>query len=144
MAKYTSLLSNLSSKDYQSDVDKASQDLAGSLKNLGSSSTNSTEAGKVSGIIGTLVDAIGKQVIEHKRVTKLRTAMDMAQEGITNLSNLIVESNKEIKDFVGLMQKSIIDHANASRPAYASVNRFYFDSNVAVILAEIADNRDVG
>lgn len=137
MVKYTTFLCTLSSKDYQSDVDKASQDLAGSIKNLVSSSTMVPDPGKTSGIAATLVNIISKQVIEHKRADALRIAMDMAQDDINDLSNLIVGSNNKIKNFVGLMQGRIIAHANATRPAYASANRISYDLNVSVLLAEI-------
>jgi hypothetical protein len=139
MVKYTTFLSALSSKDYQSDVDKASQDLAGSLKNLVSSVSDTADAAKASGIAATLVNVISKQVIEHRRADALRKAMDMAQDDITGLSNLIIGSNKKITDFVLLMQGRIIAHANAARPAYGSADRITFDSNIAVLLAEIAD-----
>jgi hypothetical protein len=139
MVKYTTFLSTLSSKDYQSDVDKASQDLAGSLKNLVISSTKTPDAGKASGIAATLVNVMSEQVIEHKRADALRKAMDMAQDDINNLSNLIVGSNEKIKKIVGLMQGRIIAHADVIRPPYASANRIVFDSNMAAVLAEIED-----
>jgi len=139
MVKYTTFLSILSSKDYQTDVDKASQGLAGSLKNLIGSSTNTPDAGMASGIAATLINVISEQVIEHRRADALRKAMDMAQDDINNLSSLIVGSNEKIKKIVGLMQGRIIAHANADRPSYASTNRVVFDSNMAVVLAEIED-----
>jgi hypothetical protein len=137
MVKYTTFLAALASKDYQSDVDKASQDLAGSLKNLVGFSSGTVDTAKASGIAATLINVISKQVIEHERADALRKAMDIAQDDITSLSNLIVGSNKKIEDFVLVMQGRIIAHANAARPPYGSANRIAFDSNIAVLLAEI-------
>ncbi len=137
MVRYTSVLSSLSSKDYQTDVDKASQDLAGSLKNFVSSSPGGTDTSMASGIAATLVNDLSKLVAEHKRTDALRGAMDMAQDDIANLSKLIVGSNNKIKEFVLLIQERIIAHANTVRPGYASANRVSFDSDMAVLLAEI-------
>ena len=137
MAKYTTLLSVLSSKDYQTDVDKASQSLAGSLKNLADTSVAGVDTKKVAGIIATLTDVVGKQIIDHKRADALRTAMDASQDDIFSLSTLIVGSNTKIKKYVGQMRNRFIAHANAARPPYASLNRVASDLNTAQLLAEI-------
>jgi autotransporter translocation and assembly factor TamB len=136
MVKYTNLLASISSKDYQADVDKSSQDLAASLKNLASSSGATQHAAQVSGIAGTLINVVSKQVIEQKRATALRNTMDMAQINIEKLSNLIVGSNQKIKGLVKIMQGRIIAHANAARPPYATAARITFDSTIADLLAE--------
>lgn len=137
MIKYTTFLATLSSKDYQTDVEKASQDLAGSLKNLVNSSGNTQYATQASGIATTLINIASGQIIERKRADALRNTMDLAQDNISNLSSLIAGSNNKIKSLVGIMQGRIIAHANAMRPPYATANRVIYDLNIADLLAEI-------
>jgi len=135
--RYTTFLSTVSAKDYQSDVDKASQDLAGSMKNFVEYGAGTPDARKVSGIAATFINIISRQAIEHMRSGALRKTMDMAQNDIKSLSNLIIDSNEKIKEYVGLMQERIIAHANAARPVYGSPGRLAFDLHVAAVLAEI-------
>jgi hypothetical protein len=141
LVKYAYVLYGLSSKDYASDVDKASQELAGSLKNLMETSkmVSKADAAQASAIFGTLVDLIGRQIVERKRLKALRTVMDSAQNDLESLSGLLVGSNEKIKKWVDLRPGPIITYANLTRPSYTSPDRQQFDQNIAERLAEIED-----
>lgn len=143
LVKYVSVLYGLSSKDYASDVDKASQELAGSLKNLMETSQklSTSDGAQASAIFGTLVNVIGRQIVERKRLEALKTVMDFAQNDLKNLSGLIVGSNMKIKDWVETNVQPIITYANFNnnRARYKSPERYQFDQNIAEHLAEIEE-----
>ncbi|MBU4231813.1 MAG: hypothetical protein KKD99_07485 [Proteobacteria bacterium] len=141
LVKYVSVLYALSSKDYASDVDKASQELAGSLKNLMETSKklSTSDGAQASAIFGTLVNVIGRQIVERKRLEALKTVMDFAQNDLEKLSGLIVGSNKKIKELIDPMLKSIIANANPIRPAYGSAGRYQFDLDIAERIAEVEE-----
>ena len=141
LVKYVTVLYGLSSKDYVSDVDKASQELAGSLKNLMETSKmlSTSDAALASAIFGTLVNVIGRQIVERKRLEALKTVMDFAQNDLEKLSGLIGASNEKIKDWVELRVQPIITYANGTRPSYKSPERYQFDQNIAERLAEIEE-----
>lgn len=143
--KYTVVLQAFSEKDYVSEVDKASQELAGSLKNLTTTSNGmkTDEAKTASGMLATVVDVIGKEIVRAKRLHALRKVMDSAQGDIDNLSTLIVGSNTKIKKAVGIMTNRILDHANDQRPPYGSVERAAFDERIAVVIADAQEIEEV-
>jgi hypothetical protein len=138
IVKYVSVLYALSSKDYASDVDKASQEFAGSLNNLMETSKilSTSDGAQASAIFGTLVNVIGRQIVERKRLEALKTVMDFAQHDLVKLSALLVNSNQKIKDWVELRVQPIITYANGTRPSYKSPERYQFDQNIAERLAE--------
>lgn len=136
--KYTVVLQAFSERDYVSEVDKASQDLAGSVKNLSatSSTLKADEAKVASGMLATAINVIGKEIVRTKRLQALRTVMDSAQGDIDHLSTMIAGSNTKIKKAVGIMIDRILAHADAQRPPYGSVARTAFDERMALVIAE--------
>lgn len=136
--KYTAVLQAFSEKDYESDVDKASQELAASLKNLSatSSALKADDAKTASGMLATAINVIGKEIVRAKRLQALRKVMDSAQGDIENLSTLIVGSNTKIKKAVEIMTDRILAHADVQRPPYGSVERTTFDERIALVIAE--------
>lgn len=136
--KYTVVLQALSEQDYVSEVDRATQDLAGSLKNLSATShvMKADEAKVASGMLATAINVIGKEIVRAKRLQALRTVMDSAQGDIDNLSALMVGSNVKIKKSVGIMTDRILAHADAQRPPYGSMERTAFDERIARMIAE--------
>jgi hypothetical protein len=141
IVKYVNVLNGLASKDYLADVDKASQELAGSLKNLGATSKvlSASDAAQASAVFGTLVDLIGRQIVEHKRLEALKTVMDAAQDDLEKLVRLIAASNDKIKEWVDTCVEPIIAYANMERRYYKSSERYQFDQNIAGRLAEIEE-----
>ena len=139
--KYTVVLEAFSDKDYVSEVDKASQELAGSLRNLTatSSAMKADEAKAASGMLATAINVIGKEIVRAKRVQALQKVMDSAQGDIDNLSTLIVGSNTKIKKAVGIMTDRILAHADTQRPPYGSVERTAFDERIALVIAKAQD-----
>ncbi len=141
LVKYLTVLSVLSSKDYMADVDKASIELSGSLQSLMESSKiiDSAHASQVAGIFATMIDAIGRPIIETKRIDALKSIMDSSQGDLEKLAGLLVGSNKKIQVLVEKMSNSIIGHANLTRPPYQSAQRYDFDKNIAEQIQEIQE-----
>ena len=140
IVRYTRALYTLSSKDYVSDVDKASQEFAAGVKDFAENAgaQRSGEAAVASGALATLVDVMGRQVVNQGREEGLRMAMDTAQQSITELCNLIAGSNTRISQAVDLMAGRILAHANTIRPPFATAGRYEFDAGMAEFADEIA------
>lgn len=137
--KYTNLLAALSSDDYQANIDKASLDLAGSLENLSSTALKS-DSETVPKVTATLIDVMGKQIVDHEKKEALKKAMDMSQQSIESLSRLVVSSNDKIKDFVNNnIENQLIAHANITRPKYGSIERYEYDLKVANMISEVEE-----
>ena len=141
LVKYVTLLRVLSSKDYLSEVDKASQMLAGNLKNFTETSKmmKGSDPSRASGISATLANIIGRPLVKRKQLNALKEVMNLAQSDLEGLSELIVGSNKKIKTAVGIMLDRIIAHANAARPAYGTIERYRFDVEIADIITEVEE-----
>lgn len=141
IVKYLNVLSALSSKDYMSDIDKASIELSSSLQTL-VEKTNVMDAAKapqVAGIFSTLIDTISRPIVEEKRIDALKSIMDSSQGDLETLTKLLVGSNTKIRDFVEKARDSIIQHSNIARPPYKSSLRYDYDKNIADQLQEIED-----
>ncbi len=141
LVKYLNVLSVLASKDYLSDIDKASIELSSSLQTLieKTNAVDAANAAKVAGIFGTLVDTLSRPIVEAKRIDALKTIMDSSQEDLQTLTKLLTGSNTKIKGFIEEARKSIINHANAARPQYNSPLRYDYDKNIADQLQEIEE-----
>lgn len=134
---YIALLYAISSKDYLSEVDKASEQLGASLKNLQDTAQTSGIRTVPTGVFATLANTIGRQMGSHKRREALKAAMDQAQPELESLSHLLASSNEKIGVAVGIMLDEMIAHANASRPKYGTMERYRFDSDIANLIAEV-------
>jgi len=141
LVDYAAVLQAFSSKDYMTEVDKATQRLAGSLNNLSNTSNllEAADGSKISGILATLVNKIAKQLIKQKKEKALKQVMDMAQSDIEQLSQLIAESNIKIKIAVGIMLNRIIAHANTARPEFGTAERYEFDEQIANIITDVEE-----
>lgn len=139
LVNYVIVLRILSSKEYALEIDKASQQLAGSLRNLNETSKimKGSDASAASGIFSTVIDRLSRKLVERKRLNALKQVMDMAQNDLERLSNLIIGSNQKIKMAAGIMLNRIIAHANAARPAYGTTERYRFDMEIAHIIDEV-------
>ncbi len=141
LVKYLTVLSALSSKDYMTDIDKASVELYGSMQTLMENSkvVDSSHAPQVAGIFATLIDTISRPIVESKRIDALKSIMDSSQLDLEKLSSLIVGSNKKIQVMVWEMLDSIIKHANLARPPYQSAHRYVFDEDIAELTEEVQE-----
>jgi len=141
LVKYLNVLSVLASKDYMSDIDKASIELSSSLQTLieKTNAVDAANAAQVAGIFGTLVDTLSRPIVEAKRIDALKSIMDSSQEDLQTLTKLLTGSNTKIKGFIEEARKSIINHANAARPQYNTPLRYDYDKNIADQLQEIEE-----
>lgn len=138
---YTAVLQAFAEKDYTAEVDKASQELAASLTTLTATSNamKADEAKIASGMLATVIDVIGREMVRAKQLQALRTVMEVSQGDIDRLSALIVGSNVKIKRSVGIMTDRILAHAEAQRPPYGSLARTAFDERMGRVIADAQD-----
>ncbi len=137
--EYVAVLHAFSEKDYMAKVDKATQRLAGSMKNLikTSNTLSRAEVSKAAGIFAMLINKMSRELIKQKKKTALKQVMDMAQPDIEQLSKLIVGSNIKIKSTLEIMLNQIIAHANGMRPDYGTIERFHYDMEIADVITEV-------
>ena len=133
LVRYTEVLSSLAEKDYGGQVDQASKKLSNSLSSLGSGD----DIKQASGILATVVDTVGKIIVEKKRREALNEVMDMAQPALDDLAALIESSNTKFKLLVSTMYNHILKRKNDIRPKSGDYNRFWFDTKIADEIAEV-------
>jgi len=138
LVKYVDVLHAFSAKDYLIQVDKATQQLGASLKNLieTSDKLSSSDGSKAAGIFSALINKLSQEVVKQKKEKALKQVMDRAQSDIEQLSELIVSSNTKVKTAIGIMLDRIIAHANYMRPEYGTIERLHFDMDVAEIIID--------
>ena len=138
LVKYIDVLAAFSEKDYATAVDKASVELAGSLKNLGTASKvlSAADAKNVGGIFATVVDVIGQEVVREKRVAALKSVMHNSQNDIKALADLMAHDNEKIAALVDNMLARIVAHANQDRPPFGTAARIDFDERISLQICE--------
>ncbi|MDZ7263688.1 MAG: hypothetical protein ONB16_03830 [candidate division KSB1 bacterium] len=138
LVDYLQVLRALATKDYLKNVDKATLQLGGSLRNLLESSQLLPESQetKVTGIFAALMNQMAREIVKQETRTALKQAMDLAQDDIDKLVALIVQSNLKIKLTIGVMLTPLINHANEVRPQAGTLPRLPFDLEFAAIIAE--------
>lgn len=141
LVKYTLVLQSLAKRDFEGDVDRAALELSGSLKSLAATAAPNKEiAQQASGILATVVNVIGREIVRKERLDALKTVMDSAQGDIEKLAKLIVGSNGKIKDVVNIMLGRIVAHKNHMRPSISNpIERAKFDTEVSLIIADVED-----
>jgi len=137
------VLQAFAKRDFAGEVDKATEELAGSLKVLAATAAPDNEsAAKASGILATVVNIIGRAIVQGKRLEALKMVMDAAQSDIEKLAQLIVGSNTKIKKAVDTMLIRIVEHRKVMRPAITTANRVIFDTEVSLIISEADEIKD--
>jgi len=138
LVKYFLVLQAFAKRDFEGEVDKAAEELAGSLKSfVATAAPDSETATEASGILATVVNVIGREIVRGKRLEALKTVMDSAQPDIEKLTRLIVGSNGKIKQAVDTMLGRIIAHRNTMRPSRDTVERVSFDTDVSLVIGEV-------
>jgi hypothetical protein len=137
LVNYTDLLQAFAKNDFEGDVDVAAEEFAGSVKSLVSTADpNNENAQKVTGILATVIDVIGREIVRKERLDGLKKIMDSAQPSIVELASLIADDNKKIKEFVKQAIDTILRHKNTQRPPINTIQRTNFDTDVSQIVSE--------
>jgi len=134
--KYATALSALALKDYESDLDKASQDLGASVKGLGISSGN--DIPMAAGVISTAVDEIARSLTFRLRKHALKEVMEKTQEPLGNLATRLEQDQDLIKQFVGTIRIRVQTFSASVRPKFGTVERYKFDGEMGDMLLEIS------
>lgn len=132
LVAYAKTLEGLAGKDFSTEVDRATQNLAASLRRL---STSPTGAAAANGF-ASAVDTITRVVTSESRKNALKEVMGVAQPGIEALVRLFHEDKAKIATFSDLMKASYINHAQRARPPFGTWDRYRFDQEIAAVLEE--------
>jgi hypothetical protein len=136
LVTYVDALVAFVKKDYQSGLDKATQELGSSVANLVGHVASSDEAKQAGGILATAVNGLGHALIEAERTKAVKNAMTTAQTGVATLATVIARDDERIKEAVVIMGKGIVRSANRMRPSAGSRERLSFDDEVSGVIAE--------
>jgi len=143
LARYLELLKELAEKDFQGDIDAASDKLAASAKSLTAQLAPSDDKlSKVGGIFASLVEAVGAEIVREKRIRALEKAMSRAQRDLVEVCSLVSHDVRELKAFMGLMKTRIYSNFDAVRPQEKDYARLVADRELAQILSEFKDLGD--
>ncbi|MDR4504122.1 MAG: hypothetical protein MRK01_04915 [Candidatus Scalindua sp.] len=143
LVKYSLVLEAFTKEDFQGEVNKASIELAGSLKSLAETTApNDASKTQAVSVLATLVNVIGTQIVVHKQKEALKNVMDLAQNDLNVLATLINGSNGKLKQAVGIHLDRIIRHRNTRRPPVNSIERYNFDLAVSNLISEGIEVKD--
>jgi hypothetical protein len=134
LADYADALHAFATKNYQEDLDAATQSLGASVANL-AAYADAGSAAQAGGVLATAINGMGTAATEYLRRKTLRTAMDTAQPGVDTLAKLIATDNKSIEVAVLTMRRGILRKADRLRPS-TGIARISFDSSVATIISD--------
>lgn len=130
IVNYAHALELLTGSNYADAVDKASQELAASLK--GVKGLN----GDASNAFSTVVDGLAKGATGYMRKRALKDVMANGQRGLDVICIQLQQDIQKTRPYVNLMRDRYIARANAARPKYATADRYPFDLQVANELDE--------
>lgn len=136
VVSYLELLDTFASADYGADVDKASEKLSASITAI---DKNNAQVSQAAGVLATVVDVIGRQIVEHKRRAALIQAMQIAQAPIGTIAGLMIKDNNYIRTAaVAQYRDSIaVNWISVRRePRYALDARRSLDQQIAKSTAE--------
>ncbi len=94
VVSYLELLDTFASADYGADVDKAAEKLSGSVAGI---KKDDKQLAGAAGVLATIVDVVGRQIVECKRRNALVEAMDKAQTPLATIVGLIAGENDLIR-----------------------------------------------
>jgi hypothetical protein len=116
LAGYATALAAFARKDYQGDLDAATQALAGSVHGLVGRPDVPAAAKQGAGVLATVVDGIGRAITERMRRAALRDAMDTASPGVRAVAGFVKEINAGAAQAVLVMRQGILTKANHLAP----------------------------
>jgi hypothetical protein len=126
LAAYTEALAAFARKDYQGELDQATQSLGASAQLLASHASSSSAVKQGAGVLATVVNGLGHEVTERMRRATLRKAMDDAAPGVTAIVAFVKEINGLAATAVTTMRDQVIRRANsltvADGPARLQLN----------------------
>jgi len=139
LSNYTDVLQAFAKKDYQGDLDEASQNLYASVSDLAARAPDNPAGQKAAGLLAAAVNELGRAALERTRRRALRRAMEAAQPGVEGVVDLIAADNVLIVQAVRTMQNGILRSANGLRPTAPSLNRVQLDERVSRLVDESSE-----
>jgi hypothetical protein len=135
LVAYTDALAAFARKDYQRDLDRATQNLGGSIARLASHAGASAQVKQGAGVLATAVNALGRALIDHMRKAALRDAMDTGGPGVRAIATFVKEINAEAALAVTVMSNAMISTSNRLTVA-DGVARLALNERVEAVVVE--------
>ncbi len=116
LVRYFAALDAFATRDFEGEVDAESQEFAGSVQALAAHGASDAEASKISSVMGTVVDVIGREIVKRRRLDGLKRIMTTAQQPVEETC-AFVASGSELASFAtNVLVTNILAHANQLRP----------------------------
>jgi hypothetical protein len=129
LANYFATLDAFATRDFEGEVDAASNDLAGSVRTLAAHGSDDAEATQISSVLGTVVDVVGREVVKRKRRDGLKRIMTTAQRPVEETCRYVSSGNELAGFATDVLISNILAHARRLRPG-ALVARLPVDEAV--------------
>jgi hypothetical protein len=116
LVAYTEALSAFAKKDYQGNLDKATNTLGGNLQDLISHASASNDVKRGAGVLAAVVNELGRAAIDRMRKTALRNAMAEAAPGVSEIAKFVRDINERAALAVTVMRDEMLRIANRANP----------------------------
>jgi hypothetical protein len=141
LTSYTDALAAFAKKDYQGDLDRATNDLGGNLQDLLSHATASEDVKRGAGVLATAVNELGRVAIERLRRSALHKAMTDAAPGVVQIVTFVREINDRAALAVTVMRDEMLRIANRATPS-DGVARLSLNESVEEVVVDSASVLD--
>ena len=135
LVSYAEALAAFARKDYQGELDQATQSLGGSVQRLASIPTATAEVKQGAGVLATGVNALGRAIIDRMRKAALGKAMNEAAPGIQQIVTFVKDINSLAAVAVGGMRDDMLRKANGITPA-DGLARVQLNERVEAVVVE--------
>ena len=135
LVSYTEAVAAFAKKDYQGDLDQATQSLGGSLQSLAGHASASAEVKQGAGVLATAVNGLGRAIIDQMRKAALRKAMEEASPGIAQIATFVKDINVLASTAVTVMRDDMLRTANKLTAA-DGVARLQLNESVEGVIVE--------
>jgi hypothetical protein len=135
LVSYAEALAAFARKDYQGELDQATQSLGGSVQRLASIPTATAEVKQGAGVLATGVNALGRAIIDRMRKAALGKAMNEAAPGIQQIVTFVKDINSLAAVAVGVMRDDMLRKANGITPA-DGLARVQLNERVEAVVVE--------
>jgi hypothetical protein len=116
LARYFAALDAFATRDFEGEVDAESQEFAGSVQALAAHGASDPGATKISSVLGTVVDVIGREIVRRRRLDGLERIMTTAQEPVEETCAFVASGSELASLATNVLVTNILAHANQLRP----------------------------
>ena len=139
LTNYLEALAAFARKDYQGDLDEATQSLDGSVLRLATHFAGAEGAKQGAGILATAINGLGRAAIDHIRRAELKKAMGIARPGIGQISAFVTDIDVELAAATQVMRGGMLRRANTAKAGAQAATVIELNSRVDGVIVDAAD-----